>query len=179
MIESETIQQVHSEDKGVSEKKRNMFTHENERYRVLLWLRKHSISVKIVKKIVSETPQDINELFQNKEGEEKSVIMIITNTNLPASLKRHFKNITNLYNFIVDHIAEEGTITVSDDEICMQIKRENEEPKELKLKVKEQALQCSINTEGLENKILQFTNDELDLIESTYEIMNQQELPLN
>lgn len=45
--------------------------------------------------------------------------------------------------------------------------------------MREHALQCNINTEGLENRILQFSNDELEMIESTYEMMNQQELPLN
>lgn len=81
--------------------------------------------VKIIKKVGSKGPQDINELFQNKEGEEKSISMIITNTNLPASLRKHFKNISNLYNFITEHIAEESTITISDDEIGIQVKRDN------------------------------------------------------
>ena len=125
MIESDTIQQVHSYAQGGSEKKGNIFVHETERYIVELWLRKHSLAVKTIKKVGSEAPQDINELFQSKEGEEKSISMIITNTNLPASLRRHFKTISNLYNFIVEHIAEETAITISDDEIRIQVKREN------------------------------------------------------
>lgn len=125
MIESETIQQQQSQVLERSEKKSNLFVHENERYRVELWLRKHSLVVQIIKKVGNEAPQDINELFQGKEGEEKNIRMIITNTSLPASLRRRFKTISNLYSFITDHISEEGIITISDDEIRIKAKRDN------------------------------------------------------
>jgi hypothetical protein len=61
---------------------------------------------------------------------------MVTRTNMPLILKKHFQSLDNLYNHIFINLKNEDKVTISKDEIRLVLPSDTEKPKLAKIDLK-------------------------------------------
>jgi PDZ domain-containing secreted protein len=69
-----------------------------------------------------EKPQDLQELFSSKKsGSSLTFSVVFTKEKMVGLVKKHFKTMKNLYNFIHVNLKDDSKVIITKDEVKLSL----------------------------------------------------------